>query len=107
MPDKNNSKHVEGFALQPICGGPNARDARDLFAICGTCFDTQAFVLRKGIKVEYHVETFLALRPIHSGQIGKQVKLFFIAQILSNFRQLPAFHRENCLLAIFNCFHEG
>src|SRR5438874_556606 len=106
MPGENDPKHVKGFALQPIGRGPNARDARNLFAVARPSLHAQALILRKGVEIEHHVEALVALGPIDGGQVRKQVELFFIAEILCNFRKLRAFHGEDRLLAILDRFYQ-
>src|SRR5215472_13883906 len=100
MPRKNNPEHVEDFALQPVGSRPDAYRARDLLAVGGMHFYAQAFILLKRIKVEQDVETFLALWPILSGQIRKEIELFLVAQMLRDFRQTRAFDDEDCLFAV-------
>src|SRR6266581_1307623 len=44
MPGEDNSKHVKRFTLQPIGRGPNARDARNFFAVARAGLYAQPFI---------------------------------------------------------------
>src|SRR5215472_1488093 len=106
MSSKNDPKHVKRFALQPIGGRPNSGNARDRFAIASPSLHPQALILCEGIKVEHHVKALFALGPIHGRQVGKQVELFFVTQVLCDIPQPPAFHDHNRLLAVFDRFYQ-
>src|SRR5215831_10965070 len=95
MSSKNDPKHVERFALQPIGCRPNLGNARDRLAIASPSLHPQALILCEGIKVEHQVEALFALGPIHCRQVGKQVEPFFITQVPCDIPQPPAFHDHN------------
>src|SRR5260370_12287706 len=107
MPGEDNPEHVKRLALQPICGGPHSVHAGDFFPIACPRFHAQALIFRERIEIQHHVEPFFALRPIHRRQVGKQVELFFVAQIERNLRQPRAFYGEYRLFAVLDGFQEG
>src|SRR5271156_6827697 len=66
---ENDAEHVVAFAFEPIGGGPDFDNASDRVIFTGVGFQAQALVFREGVEIENDVEAFLALGPVHGGEI--------------------------------------
>src|ERR1700690_2259467 len=100
MPVKPNSEHVKNFALEPVCYRPDGNYRARLLVFAEMRFQTQPLVLREGIEIRDEIESLLALRPIHRGEVCQIIEFLVIAAIFRNIEPLRSRDENDGLLAI-------
>ena len=106
MAVETNPEHVVNFALQPIRHRPHRNGCAHRLVFAQVRLQPQPFVLREGIKIRHQIESLLALRPIHRGEIGEIIEFLFVAAVFRDFQPLCRGNQHDCLLAVERRFND-